>query len=263
MNMAALRERCQGPRQTKDTWYGRNVMRRFSIYITLLFVKIGIRATPASLIFLASGLVSAVLFAGGTRGYFFAAAMMLQVFYLLDHVDGEVARYNDETSLTGKYLDELIHYIVHPLIFLGAGWGLFRLSGGVNLAYILLGISGGFGVILLNLIIDLKNLILLRNFHRHGTGDGFAYAAGAGSNATVGATTGKRIFAKIDLICHFVSIMNVITAAAVVDLFFGTMVMAWVVSFYAVFLNLIWIAKAVVFVGGRRVDSGWESGQFK
>lgn len=264
MSINTLREKCQGPRRAKDTWYGRRAMRPVSIYITVLFVRMGIRAMPASVIFLASGVLSAALFAGGGRGFFLAGALMLQVFYLLDHVDGEVARYNGETSLTGWYFDELIHYMVHPLAFLGIGAGLYRLHGaGIYLAA---GISAAFGAVLLTLIIDLKNLILLRHFHRTGDESGFTYNRPSEGHTGGGGMNGlfaRTAYAGVYQTCTFPVVMNVVTAAAVLDVLFRIDAMSWALCFYAVFMNAVWIARAAAFISGRKIDSSWEKGQYK
>lgn len=41
--------------------------------------------------------------------------------FLLDKVDGDVARYKKEYSNYGKYLDEMYHFISQPLIYLALG----------------------------------------------------------------------------------------------------------------------------------------------
>ena len=260
MDIKGLREKCQATRRSRDTWYGANFARRVSIYITMVFVRMGIGATAASTVFMLSGIAAASLFSLGGRGGFLAGALALQLFYVLDHVDGEVARYNEDTSLTGKYYDELTHYIVHPLVFFGAGWGLFRQGG--SAAYIAAGMLAGLGVVLVNIIIDLKNLMLLRNFHRHGDPSGFANA-GNKAGGESGSCAGRNIFSKVDLICHFVTIMNVLTVSAFADAISGARAVAWAVSFYAVFLNAVWILKAAVFIARRKIDSSWETRQFK
>ena len=127
---------------------------------------------------------------------FFLGALMLQLWYILDHVDGEVARYNGESSLTGVYFDELVHYIVHPLVFFGIGWGLFNATGSVK--YILLGILSGLSIVIMGLVVDLKDLLILRKFQQAGEGK---FSGENNAQETKNVSVGKSIFSKIYSIC--------------------------------------------------------------
>ena len=46
---------------------------------------------------------------------------MLQFGFVLDNVDGEIARFRSQVSITGKYLDTIGHELVIPTMYFGLG----------------------------------------------------------------------------------------------------------------------------------------------
>src|SRR3989344_53708 len=121
-----LREICQKPVIHLNTWYSRNFARRISIYFTWLFILLKFRANAISLFMLFTGIVGSFLFSFGSYWYYISGVLVLQFWYVLDHSDGELARYWKESSAKGVFLDKLCHHIVHPLLFLFIGIGLWR-----------------------------------------------------------------------------------------------------------------------------------------
>ena len=63
--------------------------------------------------------------------YIFVGSICLIVHTLLDFVDGEVARYGDNSSLTGKYLDDVNHAITVPILLLCTSFGVFGELGNI------------------------------------------------------------------------------------------------------------------------------------
>jgi phosphatidylglycerophosphate synthase len=116
-------------RRSAEHWAGRLYMRWVSIRVTRHLV--GTRATPNSLTLgmIAVGLVAAA--AVTVPGVLTAvlAAALIQVYLLLDCVDGEVARWRRMTSAAGVYLDRLGHHVVEAALVLGLG---VRASGGIG-----------------------------------------------------------------------------------------------------------------------------------
>lgn len=252
IDIKTLREKCQAPTKTTDTWYVLNFERRVSIYITFLFIKLGIRAMCATTVFLLSGIIAAMVFFLGGRTNFLIGVLILQLWYILDHVDGEVARYNEETSLTGMYFDTLVHYIVHPLVFFGIGWGVFHMTG--NAIYAMSGIIGGLSVMVMSLIVDLKMSVLFSKFQKCLDSDGSNISVKLSNRGISTDTLVRKIFSKIYLLCTFPFIMNVMTVAAIVDFLFRTMIMAAVLLVYAVLITIVWIMRLTIFIIERRVD---------
>ena len=105
-----LRKICQYSKLGKTgkyhwfTWY---FHRSISIYITKLFLKIGISANQATLIDFFIGIIGCSFFVFGDPKYWIAGASLLYLSQIFDRVDGEIARYNNTASAAGEYWDNM------------------------------------------------------------------------------------------------------------------------------------------------------------
>jgi len=103
-----LRKICQESRYKNEggmPWFERNFYRRFSIYFTKIFLKIGISANQATLISFFIGIIAGTFFVLGDPEYWIAGALLLYPCTVFDRVDGEIARYNNSASAAGEYWD--------------------------------------------------------------------------------------------------------------------------------------------------------------
>ena len=105
-------------------FYNDKVGRKISAAISKQLVKTPITANQVSLLMILVGWISAFLFCFGEYKLSVIGACLLFLHHTLDAVDGEVARYKNQTSLRGKYLDVIAHYITEPLLFLGITIGV-------------------------------------------------------------------------------------------------------------------------------------------
>ena len=102
--------------------------RKFSIYFTKLLLYTKITANQVTLLCIIIGVLGALVIAVGSPLMIFVGALLLELFYIFDHVDGEVARYRGTSSTTGVYLDFIGHYIVHPAMFVCLAYGSYSAS---------------------------------------------------------------------------------------------------------------------------------------
>jgi len=121
-----LHEICQKPVINRNTWYPRNFSRKISIYFTWFFILLRIRTFPVVILMWITGIIGCYLLTFGTYWNYVAGVLVLQFWFILDHVDGELARYWKEVSAKGMFKDKLNHILVHPLIFLGIGIGMYN-----------------------------------------------------------------------------------------------------------------------------------------
>ena len=94
----------------------------------------GIGANHTTFLSLLEALGSLWLLLGNHPGSMLGAAGLIFLYHLLDHVDGELARYyisrgEQESSLTGQYYDVLVHSFSANLMLLFMSLGLFQLHG--------------------------------------------------------------------------------------------------------------------------------------
>jgi len=119
-NVRALREPAQGAKSHRTEWHYR-IHRRLSIYVTWLLLHTPLTANQASLLSLAVGAASAgLVLTGGPRQALFSL-VGFYAYFLLDKVDGEIARYRGQQSLRGIGLDYLGHMAIPPLLPLSVG----------------------------------------------------------------------------------------------------------------------------------------------
>ena len=86
--------------KTKGNWMARNITRDMAVPLTWLFLHTRITANQITLLSLLVGLSASVAFVFFSKVNIFIGALLLQTWYLLDHVDGQVARYRKQQSLT-------------------------------------------------------------------------------------------------------------------------------------------------------------------
>ncbi|MCH8271985.1 MAG: CDP-alcohol phosphatidyltransferase family protein [Candidatus Marinimicrobia bacterium] len=106
-------------------WYPVYVVRPFSIYITKILLYTPVTANQVSLIGMLFGICGAFAIGYGTVQSGFIGVGLLQFGYVLDCIDGEIARYYKQSSVNGIFIDFLGHRIVIPLIFLGAAFMIY------------------------------------------------------------------------------------------------------------------------------------------
>jgi len=131
----------QAGKDADPGWY--RVHRRLSIHVTALALRWGVRATSVSLAMSAVMAVGALGVAAPTRAANVAGFVLCYAAFLLDKVDGEIARCRGEASARGVLLDRFFHRVVEPLLFVAVGVHAARGAGGV------LALVAGFVVALL------------------------------------------------------------------------------------------------------------------
>ncbi|HLA83759.1 MAG TPA: CDP-alcohol phosphatidyltransferase family protein [Thermoguttaceae bacterium] len=128
--LAELERDCQKPDYRRlGNWMARRVTRPAALRVTWVVAPWGLSANGATLLAWSCGVGAALALARGTPGSWLAAAALLQLWYLLDHVDGQLARLRGTSSLDGVQLDFLMHHTMNLIVPLGAGHGAFVASG--------------------------------------------------------------------------------------------------------------------------------------
>ncbi len=125
LTLTELELRCQKPSHRQvGNWMARRVARPLALRITWLVAPWGISAHAMTLAAWLTALCAVAAFGFATVTSWLIGALLLQIWYLLDHVDGQLARYHGTASLDGVQLDYLMHHTVNLLLPIGLGWGL-------------------------------------------------------------------------------------------------------------------------------------------
>jgi phosphatidylglycerophosphate synthase len=155
---------CQKPdHRTVGNWMARRMARPLALHVTRVVAPWGVTAHMATFAAWAIGLAAAGCFGGGSVGWWLAAAGLLQLWYLLDHVDGQLARLRGTESLDGAALDYLMHHTLNLLVPIGVGWGL---AGGGRSLWLLAGIAWGVGLLMIGLVNDVRYKAFIKRLKR-------------------------------------------------------------------------------------------------
>ena len=141
-----IRAVCQRGKEVDPGWY--RIHRRVSIYLTWLFLHTSIRPNHVSVIMMALGVVGAALLASQHIGWNAVGFCVLYLAFLLDKVDGEIARYRGLQSIKGILLDRVHHLLIEPAIVVAAAYREFQLVGSVGVLF------AGFATVVFANVID-------------------------------------------------------------------------------------------------------------
>jgi len=106
--------------------YAKYFIRPISMWFTWIFVRTPLSANHVTIIQEIFGIIGAVLLANGR---FVLGSIFLQIGFIMDNSDGEVARWKNQQSERGKFLDLIGHMIIIPVYFFALGLGLYLQQG--------------------------------------------------------------------------------------------------------------------------------------
>ncbi|MFD7425052.1 CDP-alcohol phosphatidyltransferase family protein [Streptomyces californicus] len=144
-------------RRSGEHWAGRMYMREVSLRVDRYLVNT--RVTPNQVTYvmtLAGALAAPALLVPGIPGAVLGV-VMVQLYLLFDCVDGELARWKKQYSLSGVYLDRVAAYLCDAAVLVGLGlraadiWG----EGRIDWLWAFLGTLAALGAILIKAETDL------------------------------------------------------------------------------------------------------------
>jgi len=160
-----LERLCQKPEHRRiGNWMARRVARPAALRITWLIAPYGVSAHATTLLAWGVGLAAAAQLAIGTPSAWLCGAISLQLWYLLDHVDGQLARLHGTASLDGVQLDYLMHHSLNLLVPLGLGYGAAQAQG--NDLWLGAGLVAGVAALLIGLIADARYKAFMQRLKR-------------------------------------------------------------------------------------------------
>lgn len=152
MHPVGVKDRVSG-----EHWGGRLYMREISLRITRLLVTTKVTPNQLTYVMTLSGVLAApALLVPGVWGAVLGV-VAVQGYLLLDCVDGEVARWKKQFSLSGVYLDRVGAYLCDAAVLVGFGLRAADLWGGgrIDWLWAFLGTLAALGAILIKAETDL------------------------------------------------------------------------------------------------------------
>lgn len=160
VSLRELRARCQLPVRQHNDVAGLLFGDFASLPITKLFVDLRWSPNIATLGMLVCGLLGAALqVAGGW--WALGGAVLLVLYYVLDCVDGEVARWHGIEDMRWGYYDTIFHLLVKPSAFLGVGIGCWRALGHPQL--LIAGAVAAVAVLWTKMFLQLPGILFLHD----------------------------------------------------------------------------------------------------
>jgi len=230
-SIGELRKICQDLEKDKRNGhiYAYYVAGRISIYITRLLLYTRITPNQVTFLNVLVKLAGAVIFIQRSV----VGVILLQLGYILDRVDGEIARYRKTRSLRGRYWDIISSYITEPFVLLCLG---------IRTHYYALGILASFSLFLKGLAEAVKYELIYERVLRASDPD-FVVRPVKSTEGNSAQPCGKRKLKQ--KICNAVfgsmGIVNIITLLAFAEYLFGVNLLRYPMVFYAVFLPYFWM----------------------
>jgi len=220
-----LKKICQGTvRQDVSNIYMRYVCRPLSIRITRLILPTQVTADQVSQAMIVAGLLAALVLSLPWRGTFFVGAVLLQLWYLIDCMDGEVARYRyyqktgkisidkRDTSLTGMYYDMINHYLMNFLVPAAVAFGEFVKTGSVVVLW--LGSAASLGQVMLLAMHDARSRAVLSHLKKYKNIQVTSQEKKVEVNSKE-LKSAKWVFSSLHYIMTYPSVMNLVLLTAV------------------------------------------------
>jgi phosphatidylglycerophosphate synthase len=110
--------------QDRNELMGYYIIRPLSFYPTAAFMNRGFTANQTTWISIVALLLGCLLLAMGSYWAAVAGAALLNIWVILDFVDGNIARYEQTSSRYGELIDALGAFVAH-MVFLAAGIGFY------------------------------------------------------------------------------------------------------------------------------------------
>lgn len=213
-SLAEFRHLAQPPstldRRSGEHWAGLLYMRRLSIYVTYALARTPISPNQVTGLMIVFGVLAGVVLALPGLWAALGAAVLIQIYLLLDCSDGELARYTGRTSITGVYLDRVGHYFAEAALLIGLG---FRASQVWPDWYTVLGFAAALGAILIKAETDLVDVARARS------GLAAATEEAAGRFRSAGLARARRVAAMLRFhrLVQAVELSLIALVAAVID----------------------------------------------
>ncbi len=211
-----LNKLCQKPHYKEvGNWMVRHILRDAALPVTWLLLHTSITANQVTLVSLIVALIGIFLMALPSTQMFVAGTFLLQLWYLLDHVDGQIARYRKTACLSGRFFDFIMHHLIHGALFFALGVYYFYMTS--QFFYIILAYIASLSAILFNLTHDAKYKTFFEQFSLARV---ITMKDNPASQKKKKGSILKQIYSVLHKLIEIHVFMNILTASAVAQMFF-------------------------------------------
>tara|TARA_B100000212_G_C27379931_1_gene536543 strand:- start:729 stop:1472 length:744 start_codon:yes stop_codon:yes gene_type:complete len=123
--------------QNFKEFYSRYFTGIFSPYLAAVFVGTRITPNQLTLAMIPCGIIGTILMISGNSLLALLGSLCYIFLNVLDASDGELARYTNQTSVFGDYLDRVAHYITNSAFMLGLGFFIYFQNENILFIYLI------------------------------------------------------------------------------------------------------------------------------
>lgn len=257
-SLKELSAKCQKPRYKEvGNWMVRHILRDAALPMTWLLLHTNITANQVTLFSIFAGVLAAISFAIPGTVFFLAGALLLQFWYYLDHVDGQIARYRGTACLSGRFFDFVTHHLIHAIIIFPLGLYVYAQTGGF--IFIVFGFIGSLGTIMFNLIYDTQYKTFFEKIASQKKLEvRQTESAKAEEKDELSVSNARKAFKLLHKSHEIHVMMNILTLGALLQVFFGADFRFPLFFFYAAAAPLLAIVKTAHFIKSKEVDRSFE-----
>ena len=251
---------CQKPNyKTVGNWYVRHILRDAALPVTWLLVHTEVSANQITLVSLIVGLLGIAFFAGLSPFYFLLGTALLQLWYFMDHVDGQIARYRKTSCLTGRFFDFMTHHIIHGAIFFGLAAYVFRATGSPFM--LVWGYITSLSIMVFNLIHDTKYKTFFEALEKTGGRFNKELRQSLPEEKIRKSGLPHKIFSWIHKLCEIHVLMNLLTLAAILEWFFhlGINFRMFFFQAYSLIVPVLAVTKVSYLIQRRKIDEEYHA----
>ena len=247
--------------KTEGNWMVRTFLREWALPCTWVCLKLGISANQVTCFSILIAFLGAFLISFENSTAFLWGMILIQFWYYLDHVDGQIARFHEAASLTGRFFDFVMHHVVHGVVYFGAGLYLFQVSGNSALIY-LAGLSS-LSIMTFNLLHDAKYKTFFEHIQKN-QAKNWRMArpklpSESSSSLGPGFSYSRRVFSLLHKLNEIHVAMNILTVVAMLSFFgffFFRNAAAW---FYALTPSVLVSVKLFYIIGRKQIDADFST----
>ena len=129
LSYSQVKKRCVEERFFKYSRWRGFIFLEPSFFLTWIFVNLGWSGNAVSALSGVVTIIGGILLASQNNLVVFIGSFAYMLFYLLDYVDGSVARYQNQGGMSGQFIDWLMHSVSGLSIVLGIFLGALQAVG--------------------------------------------------------------------------------------------------------------------------------------
>lgn len=117
-------------KNSNSSWWVKLLIRKFSFPLTYIFINMGFSANAVSILSIVVVLAGCLCYCIPDSGWLITAVVLINLWLVLDCVDGNIARCKKQKTVFGEFVDDIGGYYIESLVYLAISVFVFN-NGGV------------------------------------------------------------------------------------------------------------------------------------